>query len=412
MTDMLVTKGYKYRIYPTEAQKDQIAQTLGCCRFVFNHFLDMRSSRYKEDKKSLSYNKTAGLMAQMKQEQKTEWLKNADSMALQEALRNLDSAFQNFFHKTGRYPRFKSKHQNTQSYRTRNQSNGIRFETDNRLLLPKLGTVRIKRHRNFDGRILNATVSKTASGKYYVSLCVEQEFVPKTNNGGYIGIDVGLKEFYTDSKGNILDNPKPLAKQMKKLVREQRKLSRKQKGSKNRQKQRIKVARVHDKITNTRKDFLHKASSKLVSENQVIAVEQLNVKGMLKNHRLAKAIADVSWSEFVRQLEYKAIEHGGTVLKVPTFYPSSQVCSVCGYQNKDVKNLAVRQWNCPVCGQQHHRDKNAAVNILRHAMKINDIQTENIENTAGHAEIYACGDYVRRAATPPATVVETRSPRL
>ena len=405
---MLIQKGYKYRIYPTAAQKEMIAQTLGCCRFVFNHFLDMRSTEYKENKKSLSYNKTAGLMALMKKEQETEWLKNADSMALQEALRNLDTAFQNFFHKTGRYPRFKSKHHNTQSYRTRNQSNGIRFEENSRLLLPKLGKVKIKKHRDFNGRILNATVTKTASGRYYVSLCVEQDFVPKTNTGGSVGIDVGLKEFYTDSNGSVLKNPKPLAKLMKKLVREQRKLSRKIKGSSNRQKQRVKVARIHERITNTRKDFLHKASSKIVSENQVIAVEQLNVKGMIHNRRLAKAIADASWSEFVRQLEYKAFEHGGTVIKVPTFYPSSQTCSCCGYLNRDVRNLAVRQWDCPVCGKHHDRDKNAAVNILWHAMEINDMKSD----TPGHGEIYACGESIRPEASSQAILVETRSPRL
>lgn len=295
------------------------------------------------------------------------WLAGADSMALQESLRNLDRAFQNFFSKKSSYPRFKSKHNHHQSYRTRNQSDNIRIE-GRCIVLPKLGRVKAKLHRSFDGRILNATVSRTPTGKYFVSLCVAEELVPKPNAGGVIGIDVGLAEFYTDSNGNSVPAPDTLRRYERKLRREQRRLSRKCKGSSNRAKQRVKVAAVHEKVYAARMDFLHKEALKLVSENQVIAVESLNVKGMMRNHHLAKSISDASWARFFTLLEYKGFEHGSTVLKVPTFYPSSQTCSCCGYKNPRVRNLKVRKWTCPECGAIHDRDHNAAVNILNTAL--------------------------------------------
>ena len=318
-------------------------------------------------KESIGYATTARMLTALKRDPGHTWLSGADSMALQESLRDLDRAFQNFFAKRGRYPRFKSKHDHHQSYRTRNQSNNIRIE-GNRIVLPKLGAVKAKIPRLPNGRILNATVSKTPTGKYFVSLCVEEELVPKPNAGGAIGIDVGISEFYTDSNGNAVDSPKALRKYERKLRREQRRLSRKQKGSANRAKQRIRVAAIHEKTYNSRMDFLHKESLKLVSENQVIAVEDLNVKGMVRNHRLAKSISDASWSRFFTLLEYKAFEHGSTVLRVPTFYPSSQTCSCCGYKNPLVKDLKVRKWECPSCHAVHSRDHNAAINILNKAL--------------------------------------------
>lgn len=231
--------------------------------------------------------------------------------------------------------------------------------------------MKIKQSRKFEGRILNATVSRNASGKYFVSLCVEldKETLLKTNDGGEIGIDVGVKEFYSDSNGNTVANPRILRRLTRKLVREQRRLSRKMPRSMNRDKARIRVARVHERISNIRRDFLHKTSTALVRQNKTIAIEHLKIKNMMRNHKLARAISDVSWSEFFRQLEYKAELHGSEVLKVDTFYPSSQTCSECGYQNTETKNLGIRKWTCPKCGSHHDRDTNAAINILRKAIE-------------------------------------------
>ena len=362
-------KGFKFRIYPNKTQQQLINSILGCCRFVFNHFLDIRKNEWKANHNSLTYVKTSKLLTDLKKREDTSWLKEADSIALQQSLRDLDRAYENVLKKRAGYPRFKSKHSNNQSYRTINQKDGIHI-VDKKIKLPKIGFVKIKQSRTFEGHILNATISYTASGKYFISLCVgmDKEKLISTNDGKQIGIDVGLKEFYTDSNGNTVSNPRVLKKLSKKLAREQRRLSHKMHKSRNREKARIRVARVYEHIANIRKDFLHKLSTQLVRENQTIAVENLQVKNMLKNHKLAKAISDVSWSEFFRQLEYKAKFYGSEILKVPTFYPSSQTCHVCGYQNAGIKDLSVRKWTCPQCGTVHDRDINAARNILAKAL--------------------------------------------
>lgn len=362
--------GFKFRIYPNKTQQELINRTLGCCRFVYNHFLAIRRDEWTANHNSVTCNQTSAMLTSLKRYEEYSWLKQADSVALQESLKNLDTAYQNFFKRHSRYPRFKSKHNHSQSYRTRNQRNAIRI-VDKRIKLPKIGTVKIKQSREFKGRILNATISHVASGKYFVSLCVEldKETLLRANGGGEIGIDVGLKDFYSDSNGNKVANPRILRRLTKKLVREQRKLSRKMPKSVNRGKARIRVARVHERITNIRKDFLHKTSAALVRQNKIIAIEHLQIKNMMKNHRLARAISDVSWSEFFRQLEYKAELHGAEVLRIDTFYPSSQICSGCGYKNMETKNLGVREWTCPKCGSHHDRDTNAAVNILRRALE-------------------------------------------
>ena len=384
-------KGYKYRIYPTSAQQYMLAHTFGCVRAVYNHFLSVRSEAWKTSRESVSYTQTSKMLTCLKHTDGFTWLTEVDSMALQESLRDLDNAYKNFFAKRAGYPKFHSKRSLFQSYRTRNQSGGIRFE-GGKLILPKLGAVKIKKSRDFDGRILNATVSKAATGKYFVSLCVEEDVVAKPCAGNRVGIDVGIKDFYSDSNGNVIANPRTLSQHERKLHREQRRLSRMMESNitgyrtgpkggrvpvyakpvsecKNIQKQRRKVALIHEKVYNIRTDFLHKQSTKLVNENQVIAIEDLNVKGMVRNHKLAKAISDVSWSRFFSILEYKAFEHGAEIIRVPTFYPSSQLCSCCGYKNPLVKNLRVREWDCPVCGSHHNRDENAAVNILNKALQ-------------------------------------------
>lgn len=307
-------------------------------------------------------------------------------MALQEAIKDLNKAYVNFFEKRAGYPRFHSKRSSCQSYRTRNQSNGISIE-GKRIKLPTLGLVKAKVSRMPKGRILNATISRSATGKYFVSLCCEEDTLPKPNAGGVVGIDLGIKALYTDSNGYTEPNPMHLKQYEKKLHREQKKLSRMIEANiagytKNRkpvwkrplsecrniQKQRRKVALIHEKIYNCRTDALHKMTTKLVNENQVIGIESLNIKGMVRNHKLAKAISDASWGRAVQMLEYKAFEHGCTIRKIPTFYPSSQICFDCGYKNPLVKDLLVRDWVCPECGSVHDRDCNAAKNILRLAL--------------------------------------------
>ena len=377
---MIITKGYKFRLYPNQAQATQIQKNLDCARFVYNRALDIRSTSWKERKESVTYNQTAHIIAQLKPESEYTWLLEADSMCLQESLKDLDKAYQSFFKHIGKYPKFKKKRFYKQSYRTRNQSNGIRIADDTHIVLPKLGTVKFKLSRYFEGRILNATISKTPTNKYFVSLCVEEELPEKHNLGGTIGIDVGIKSFLVDSGGNEISNPHFIDKYTRVLNKQQRKLSRmiehaKQNKRKlqecsNIQKQRLKVAKIHEKIANCRIDFLHKLSTTLVSENQVISVEDLNVKGMMRNHKLAKSISDVSWSEFVRQLEYKGIEYNSIVVKIPRMYASSQSCSICGYKNAKVKDLSIRNWKCPQCGALHNRDYNAAVNILNKGLEV------------------------------------------
>lgn len=359
----MVNKAYKIRIYPNKKQRILIAKTFGCCRFVYNYFLAERIKLYKEEGKTLSAFDTHKLLTPLKQQ--LEWLKEPDKCSLQNALINLDRAYKMFFKGSG-YPRFKSKRNNHNSYTT-NQS--IRI-FDKYIQLPKLGKVKFRGKYDIQGRIVSATVSQEPSGKYYVSLCCEEEIeqLPKTNQS--IGIDLGLKDFAILSNGIKIPNLKYLVKSEKRLAKLQRELSRKPKGSSNRNKARIKVARCYEKITNQRKDFLQKLSTQLVRDYDNICIEDLNVEGMVKNHNLAKSISDASWSEFVRQLTYKCEWYGKQLIKVDRFYPSSQLCNNCGYKNKAVKDLKIRYWTCPECGNEVDRDINASKNILREGLKL------------------------------------------
>lgn len=327
----------------------------------------MRNDAFENGQKA-SYTQTSAMLTKLKKQDKFVFLKNVDSIALQQALRDLDRGFRNFFEKRAGHPQFKSKHNNRQSYRTVNQDDNIRI-VGKYIKLPKLGYVKIRQSMEV-GHINNVTVERTPTGKYFVVLNVDFTPEPRPNDGGVIGIDVGIKEFYSDSNGNTVSNPKYLEKSMRKLVREQRRLSRKQKGSNNRNKQRIRVAKIHEKITDQRNDFLQKQSTMLISENQTVCIEDLNVKGMIRNHRLARSITGASWSRFFTMLEYKAAWYGNNIIKVPTMYPSSQTCSSCGYKNPLVKNLSIRNWECPQCHAKHDRDTNASINILKKGLSV------------------------------------------
>lgn len=336
-------KGTKFRTYPNREQQNLINQTLGCCRLIYNKGLAMRNEAYEKGSK-IGYAQTSAMLTELKKCEEFAFLKVVDSIALQQSLRDLDRGFVNFFQKRAAHPIFKSKHNRHQSYRTINQGDNIRI-VGRYIKLPKLGFVKIRQSMEA-GKINNVTVEHTPTGKYFAVLNVDFEPQPRPNNGGCIGIDVGIKEFYSDSNGNVVANPKYLEKSMRKLIREQRKLSRKQKGSNNRNKQRVKVALVHERITDQRNDFLQKQSTILIREYQTICIEDLKVKNMIRNHKLAQHINSVSWSKFFAMLAYKSAWYGNDIIKVPTMYPSSQICSCCGYKNPLVKNLAVRIWEC------------------------------------------------------------------
>lgn len=360
-------KGIKFRIYPNREQQNLINQTLGCCRLIYNKGLAMRKDGFAAGQK-VGYVQTSAMLTDLKRQADFVFLRDVDSIALQQSLRDLDRSFKNFFEKRTGYPQFRGKHNRRQAYRTVNQGNNIRI-VGRYIKLPKLGFVKIRQSMGV-GKINHVTIEHTPAGKYFVVLNVDFEPELRPNNGGKIGIDVGIKDFYSDSKGNIVPNPKYLEKSMRKLVREQRRLSRKQKGSNNRNKQRVKVASVHERITNQRNDFLQKHSSMLVRENQTICIEDLNIRGMVRNHKLARSIASASWGKFFRMLEYKSAWYGNDIIRVPTMYPSSQTCSCCGYKNPLVKNLAVRSWECPECHTKHDRDSNASINILNKGLQM------------------------------------------
>lgn len=363
-------KAYKYRIYPSKQQEEQIQKTFGCCRFVYNQCLNYKIKKQKSDNISISKIDLNNYCNQSLKKE-FEWLKEVDKWSLTNSIFNMDSAYQKFFKEHTGYPKFKSKKNNKKSYKTNFSSNNIEVSFENnQIKLPKLKWVKAKVHRVFIGQIKSATISQTPSGKYFVSILVETEHIPMESTGYMIGIDLGIKDLLVTSDGEKIDNIRATKKYEDKLTKEQRKLSHKVKGSKNWNKQRIKIAKIHEKIYNTRIDNLHKTSHKLISENQVIVSEDLSVSNMVKNHNLSKAIQDCGWYELTRQIGYKSNWNNRKYIKIGRFTKSSQLCNVCGYINTETKNLSVRQWTCFQCGTVHDRDVNAAINILNEGLRL------------------------------------------
>ncbi len=383
-------RAYKYRFYPTDAQAQNLACTFGCCRFVYNWALKRRKDAYVQYGKRLSHNDLSTALTALKKEEGTAWLREVSSVPLQQALRHLDSAFTNFFEHRADYPVFKKKHGvQAATY----AANAFTWDGTSLTFAKQQEPLAIIWSRPLpDGaRPSSVTVTRDKVGRYFVSIVIEEEIGTLPITAKTVGVDLGLKSFLVTSDGEVLANPKYYSRDEKKLAKAQRQLARKKRGSRNRNKARHKVARLHARIADTRRDFQHKASTKLIRENQVICLETLNIKGMLKNHCLAKAISDVGWSEFVRQVEYKAKWYGRTIVRIGRFEPSSKTCHDCGYI-LEMLTLDVREWACPQCGVWHDRDINAAKNI-----------------EAVGLTVLACGQSVRREQVKAshAVLVET-----
>ena len=364
-----MNKAYKFRLYPNKDQSIMFAKTFGCVRFIYNKMLADRISRYKSTGERLN-----NTPAQYKEE--FEWLKEVDSLALANAQLHLNDAYKNFWsNKKNGFPKFKSKKRSKNSYSTNNQKGSVRIE-GNKIKLPKIGLVKLEMHRQIEGKIKTVTISKTPSGKYYISILVEYEnqilpIVPRK----FLGLDYAMNGLYVSSDGECANYPKYFRLAQKKLARIQRKFSRSKKLSKNHEKLRIRLSRIHEKIANRRRDFLHKLSAKLVSEYDLIAIEDLNMQAMSKKKcgkrfSFGKSVSDNGWGMFTHMLEYKSQWIGKNLVKVDKWYPSSQLCSCCGYQNSETKDLSVREWVCPKCGSQRDRDINAAMNIRNEGMRI------------------------------------------
>lgn len=360
-------KAFKFRVYPNREQEILIQKTFGCCRFVYNTVLDWRKTLYEKEGKSVSAFDCINY-AQQTLKHQYEWLREVDATAIQQSIRDLDKAYKNFFKSGFGYPKFKSKHNNHRSYRSQCINNNIEFLC-NCIKLPKLGKVKCRGYKQIKGRILSATVSQVPSGKYYVSLCctdVEIEQLPKTDKS--VGIDLGINSLITLSNGEKYQPEKYLISNLKRLATLQRSLSRKSSGSKNYERTRKQIARLHEKIVNQRKDMLQKLTTDLIRQYDTICIEDLDVKSMFKDKYVAKYLADVSFAELRRMLEYKAEWYGKKIISIDEGYPSTRLCSKCGHENN--VEFGVHKWRCSECGEKHDRDINAAINILNEGLKI------------------------------------------
>ena len=352
-------RGFQYRVYPTPEQKITLAKTFGCARFVYNWALSLRSTAWRERQERINYGATSAALTELKRQPEVAWLNEVSCVPVQQSLRHLQTAFVNFWENGAAYPRFKRRDGRQSVEFTRS---GFQWR-NGQLTLARIGKLKVRWSRRFSGEPSTIHVSLTPSGHYSVSFRVDEPLAILPEASGQIGIDLGLTAFAAFSDGGKHQAPRPLRRKMAQLKRAQKALSRKRKGSSNRRKAKLRVARIHQKISDIRRDDLHQLSTRLVRENQVIAVEDLNVRGMMANHSLAGAIGDSAWSEFVRQLEYKSAWHGRTLVRIDRWYPSSKTCSACGFV-VDPLPLDVRFWNCPACGVGHDRDVNAAGVVL------------------------------------------------
>lgn len=394
-------KTYKFRIYPTKTQEVFLAKSFGCCRFIYNYFLQRRIEEYRKGNKKYKYYDCCKELTQLKKKEEFSWLKEVSNPTLQQTLINLESAYKRFFKKISRFPRFKSR-KSKQSFRHVEQVS----IKNNKLYIPKVREgIKIVLSRKIEGKIKNVTITKTKTNKYFACLCCEVDQKPLEKLDTKIGLDLGIKTLITDSNGLKIENPKILSKFEKKLKYLNRQLSKKKKGSNAWNTVRLKLAGVYEKVKNIREDYIHKISHRLINENQVICIEDLSSEEMLgKNKNINRSIYDASLYELKRQLDYKSLWYGRDLIKVDKYFPSSQLCNSCNYRNYNLK-LIDRTWKCPSCNIEHDRDINAAKNILREGLRIHLVQGFESDAKQKQVEPPSCGLFRNKRSSKDEAVI-------